>query len=427
MEATHHSSQPSTNTEANPGRLARFPASRKRRLLFATIYLTYLAGLAWLGVSLYLYFMYRVPPTLSGRSLDINQVYYPELIRSGVLQAADEPDKFNVMLIGGSTLEQTGDEWQTELRRKWGPDVRVFNLAKSAHTSRDSLIKFQRLPPDSVDLVVLYDGFNDIRMNCVPEADYRDDYTHCGWYFQLEKHLRVGHMSLGQVLQRDVSSVRRLYELGIVSPELLDEGATVKTKAAFRNNVAGVLDLCAARRIPVILMTFAAFIPEDYTRDAFFAGKLSYGDGGYRMDAESWGRPENIRRTLAAHNAAINSLSEDPAYQGIVRFIDQEQEVPASGVYFSDPCHFTPAGIRRFVENVLRHCPERPRSRPLPNDCFLLPDYRGFSNAIFASNSNIRGPREAVGSSPRGSRPSSVSRCSARSGGQRCSCWATNF
>jgi hypothetical protein len=358
MNAPSPSRRP--NSSAVLANAPRLPTSPLRRLLFTAVYLFYLCVLIWLGIFGYLYFAYMIPPSLVGRGLDINQIYYPEVIHSGALEAAEHPEQYHVVLLGGSTLEQTAEEFQAELARQWGPDIRVHNLAKSAHTSRDSLIKFQRLPDQGIDLVVLYDGFNDIRLNCVPAADYRPDYTHCGWYARLEQHLNAGQITIRQVLQRDAAALSRVYDHGGVAPELLDEGANIKTAAAFRANLAGILEACARRRIPVVLMSFAAFLPENYNREDFLAGKLAYGDGDFHMDAESWGRPENIRRTLAAHNAAIKALADEPQYEGIVRFVDQEHELPASDESFCDPCHLTPAGIRRFVQNVLRHFPERP-------------------------------------------------------------------
>jgi hypothetical protein len=36
-----------------------------------------------------------------------------------------------------------------------------------------------------------------------------------------------------------------------------------------------------------------------------------------------------------------------------VILVDEEKQMPQSGIYFSDPCHFTQEGIAKFVEHAL--------------------------------------------------------------------------
>jgi hypothetical protein len=61
-------------------------------------------------------------------------------------------------------------------------NVRVFNLAKPAHTSRDSLLKYAALGEARFDLVIFYHGINEARTNNAPPEIFREDYAHYSWY-----------------------------------------------------------------------------------------------------------------------------------------------------------------------------------------------------------------------------------------------------
>jgi hypothetical protein len=119
--------------------------------------------------------------------------FYPE-VRDAHVEAAP-PDKadgvFEVLLLGGSVLH--GDfgpiaaDFESDLAARLGRPVRVFNLAHVARTTRDSLLKYRRLANRSFDLVVVYHGINDVRMNNCPRAMFRSDYSHSGWYAAIER------------------------------------------------------------------------------------------------------------------------------------------------------------------------------------------------------------------------------------------------
>ncbi|MDA0832733.1 MAG: SGNH/GDSL hydrolase family protein [Planctomycetota bacterium] len=333
----------------------------RRRVVLIPLFSVYLVLLAYLGFRLFLYLRYDVSPVTHTSTLDGYQLIYPELFKSGVLDILqdDSDTTCDVVLIGGSTLEQTADEIEKQLRYAWGDDVRVYNLAKAAHTSRDTLFKFRKLPERGIDLVVLYDGFNDIRMNCVPTADFKGDYTHCNWYVDMERRLQKRGTGMQELVTRDLKAIGTLIDLGQPSDEWLDEGATVKSTEPFRENIAAILRTCRDRNIPVVLMTFPWYLPSNYTAEKLANGELDYGKGAYRMHAESWGRPENINRTMTAHNEVIHELAAEPEFASTVRFVDQVELLSASGTHFSDPCHFTPAGIERFAKNLAEKV-ERP-------------------------------------------------------------------
>ncbi|MFN0198598.1 MAG: hypothetical protein ACKVT0_17770 [Planctomycetaceae bacterium] len=327
----------------------------RRRGLPVLLFLAYLSGLVYLGFMLFIYIRYNVLITSRSHTINYLQIIYPEFYTTGVLKIPpDDGDQhLNVVLIGGSTLEQTADELSIALKTAWKSDVRIYNLAKAAHTSRDTLFKFRELPVNNIDLIVLYDGFNDIRMNNVTRSDFMIDYTHCEWYLDLEQKLKLKQADLEDIMRHNLNAVGRRIRLDRPETHLIDEGAVIKTEDSFRQNISEILQSCQTRRIPVVLMTFASYLPENYSQERFVNGDLDYGSGDYRMAAESWGRPEAVRNTLAVHNRVLRELARSPEFAGTVRFIDQEELLAANGMHFSDPCHLTSEGIRQFVRNIV--------------------------------------------------------------------------
>ncbi len=128
----------------------------------------------------------RKAPLLARRSLWY--AYYPQLRTTGVENAAASrmQDTYDILILGGSTISQDygpiGNALADGLQKRLGKPVRLFNLAFPAHNSRDSLLKYRGLADQHFDLVVVYDGINDTRMNNAPPGMFRDDYSHCHWY-----------------------------------------------------------------------------------------------------------------------------------------------------------------------------------------------------------------------------------------------------
>ncbi len=325
------------------------PNSWQRKLFLRASYVVYLAALIWAGDKLFWQLLLRGNTAHSETTHDVYRVFYPELWTSGVIadsiSASDQ--SFDVLMLGGSVLEQVADEFEAGLRERMQRPVRVYQLARSAHTSRDSLLKFQKLHDKDFDLVVVYHGINDVRMNCCPAAEFRDDYSHCHWYRSLRLHREEKSLSLPSVLHDQLTN---LISLGEPDSENLKYGGTIKTAVAFRSNIEAIVREATARNASVCLMTFAHFIPDDYSKSKFLRGTLEYQTGEFAIPAETWGYPWNVTATLDAHNAEIRDLVvREPA----VIFIDQQKLIPRNGQHFSDPCHLTAAGCRAFADNML--------------------------------------------------------------------------
>jgi hypothetical protein len=323
---------------------------RSRGLIFWSLYPLYLLVLAGGGVGAYGVIQWGVDSASAAKGGDVWSSFYQELDHSGVRAVSSQPDDrhIDVLLLGGSVLEQVGPDISSRLHARLGEQVRVFNLARSAHTSRDSLLKYRRIRDRAFDLIVIYDGINDVRMNCCADELFRDDYTHCGWYNSIQRRTSNGSMKIAPLALTDL---QRLIDLGRPrTAKQLDLGDVIKTPPAFAKNIQEIVESAAGAGQPVLLMTFAYHLPDGYTRERFEQGELEFGAGDYRFPVELWGKPRNVAKTPDAQNAAIRQIS---AAQSHVIFCDLQTELPRTGTIFSDVCHLTATGCQEFVERLM--------------------------------------------------------------------------
>ncbi len=317
------------------------PSTRRR--WFVLLYPVYLLIVLWLGVQ----FFWTVREQTTGQSqLDVWGYYYSKLpaVREADVRSNDET--VDILLLGGSVLEQVAPFLETAVKKELQRPVRVFSVCTSAHTSRDSYLKFTQLEKQRFDLVIVYHGINDARMNCVRDDLFKDDYTHCAHYNSLKRTVKAGSLTVTGLIR---DRVDQLIPLGEPDPESVDFGKTIKTAKPFRRNLEGIVKAARNRSSRAMLMTFAYWLPEDYSKEKFLDHRLSFGSGRFELPAEVWGKPENVVAAIEAHNEEIRKLAgrED------VLFIDQQRTMPPDGRHFADVCHLTNQGCKKFVQNLL--------------------------------------------------------------------------
>jgi hypothetical protein len=322
--------------------------SRSRKLLFSLIVVFGLVLFLELTTRAYWWAAHDVS---AGR---IPQAFYPEL---GAPEEAPE-DGLDILLLGGSVLEYAGPTLEKALQA-WGPGVRVHNAAREAHSSLDSLYKYEQLAGRHFDAVVFYHAINEVRANNIAPDDYREDYSHYSWYANLRalrRHPERSVLSFPYTLDYLLQSMKHRLgwtaNLPTAGPpaELLNYGGDIKTERAFRENLSQLLALAADRQEPVLLMSFAWFVPDDYSAARFGRRLLDYDPNELGLPIEIWGKPEHVVAGVQAHNRVIHELV--PRYPDAV-FLDQADLMPHEGRFFSDICHFTQLGQARFVENML--------------------------------------------------------------------------
>lgn len=300
---------------------------------------------------------YDVPLSRPDRML---AALYPELWQvewKGRDLADQRPAR--VLLLGASVLHPAWGNVEQALRERLtvrlGRPVVTFDMAAIGHTSRDSLVKYRALAGSRFDLVVVYHGVNDARANNVPPERFQADYSHYAWYASVRalESCRPW-MVLPCTLRFLAVHVRD--RLGLVTyvstdaprPEWIGYGSDIKSAAAFEANLRELVTTAHDRHEPVLLMTFATYVPANYSAEAFAARTLDY--TLHLSPIELWGAPANVREAVARHNAAVRKIAEDdPA----VFFVDQASAMPKGGRYYNDLCHLTAEGSSVFVANML--------------------------------------------------------------------------
>jgi hypothetical protein len=329
------------------------PARPRRRfrhpILIGVVYVLWIGLLCWGGLKFFWWWQFGVGVTEKPGVETVWQCFYPELYRSGAMDAKLGPDDgfYDVLLLGGSVLEQTAPEFERSLRREFGDRFRLFNLARAAHTSRDSFLKQSHLGNRHFDLVVFYHAINDARMNRCPDEVFRDDYTHMRFYRGFQARLAAGRMDLTTFVEGNLAEA---VPTGVNDNASKLYSGRIKTVNAFRNNLEPIVQSAEDRRCPIVLMTFAYHIPANYSDQAFRAKRLDYGPSQVGMEIRLWGTPEGVQAAIDAHNRVIREVAG--RHKNVI-FVDQKGTLPADGRHFIDPCHLTRQGIELFVRHVM--------------------------------------------------------------------------
>ncbi len=309
------------------------------------------------------YFSHHDLPLLSPAS-ELVYRFYPDL--QDALRD-DRQGALRILILGGSTLNRGFCDAELRLQEQlasWlGRDVRIVNLAVAAQGSLDSYYKYWYLRQQHFDLVMLYNGINELRANDVPDELWRDDYSHYAWYDEVNFFFR--HYDLtryGLILpfylqhqwvsldRKIISKDRKVpYNSAGIRPEWMQFGASIKSAAPFRDNVERTLALARQKREPVLLLTFAYSIPAGYSREKFEQGRLGYSREKRGEPVELWGLPAHVEKGIHVHNDVIRAFAgREGTY-----FIDQEALMGSDPADFIDVCHLSPSGSKRFVHYVI--------------------------------------------------------------------------
>ena len=329
-----------------------------------------LLAFSWVGLGLRLVHLSNDPRVLVYPRVadDING------FKDSGFRHAIPPGQFRVLGLGASNLVTSGFQPDFQRRldestffRERGLSVRFVSSGVPAQMSFDSLWKYQYWYRGyDFDLVLYYNGINDARANNYPRDVFRDDYTQFPYYRRfapvfewVDRHPLLSR-SFGVTL--GVSLYHRLavqlepafrreapYNSPLEDPWLV-EGADVKTQAVFQRNTEEVLRVARERGQKVLLLTFAYYLPDDYTNERFLAHQTDYSFSEDSVATEVWGRKENVVAAIEAHNAAIRRVA---ALHPDALFFDMERAIPKDREHFIDICHWTERGREAFARGVL--------------------------------------------------------------------------
>jgi len=246
----------------------------------------------------------------------------------------------NILLLGGSvlyrnakTLQKLGDSHSFDF----------YNAAFIAHTSRDSLYKYQYLAREKLkfDYVIFYHGINDVRLNNIPEKFYKEDYSHYYYYklvnqaFDAKKSATDIFLSstlaynsyhlFCKIYSLTIFRKREFVPYDIPVPELTEYGDQIKTVKSFRSNLNRIINLSKPQKAILIVPYFAfqaTSVDHDMTR--------------------IWGKPQNVVKGIKRHNAVVAQIQDD------LMTIDTD-EISADISNFEDICHLTDQGKHKFA------------------------------------------------------------------------------
>jgi len=344
------------------------PRSPGRRVLRGVIFLLYLVVLLEIGSRAFWVVKYGLPVLPDQQ--DWYGLFYKELGLSKVLETdlKTDAEHFDVLLLGGSVLHnfghflgEDGGAIDAQLRPAAGMPVRTLNLAYHAMTTRDSLTKYRLMDAwdKHFDLIVIYHGINDTRMNNCSGELFRDDYRHMVFYDQIER--MEAQAPLLSVLQfpftaeyavtslMDRASGFYLPSADVLNDSWTSHGTDIKTEKPFRDNLQAILDLARRRGEKVLLVTFPWYIPDDYTCEKYMAGQLDYAEGMIIRPVEAWGTVPGVAKGLTVHNRVIRELA---AANRDVLFVDIERVIPKEGTWYRDVCHLTMWGYRKVLDAI---------------------------------------------------------------------------
>jgi hypothetical protein len=267
-----------------------------------------------------------------------------------------DPHARNVLLLGGSVLQLIPDEaWLRHL-----PGRRVHSVAFKAHTSLDSLYKYEYLLRAGYrfDHVVFYHAINEVRTNNVPKERFAADYTHYGFYRMARRLFRdrssprawlARHSYLGfslELLAEAADADRgKLLPPDLPPREWRAFGAEIKSAAPFRDNLVRIAELARESGSVLLVPRFAYHHPEGYSFDKWQNRGLGYNCDQRGSPTHIWGDPPNVVKGIEAHNRVIDE--ERDRY-----VLVDTSEITGRVEYFCDICHFSARGVEIFVRSV---------------------------------------------------------------------------
>ncbi len=285
--------------------------------------------------------------------LHLNEIYYyyyPELEAT-----RPSPQTKDILLLGGSVLHAAAKRLDETFKSRFGPLVRIHDVSVPAHSSRDSLIKYRFLKNRNFDAVIYYHAINEVRANNIPTKSFRKDYGHYSWYAQVNALESSAHLPflISPFLLRltYLSAAVKFNWIDHIPPhnprkEFLKYGHNILSRESFRDNLKATLDLAQQKKEPLLLLTFAYYLPPNYTLKRFSNFQLDYTKIRRRFATEIWGKPKNVISGIEAHNEVIRSFRDQ------ARFLDMESRIRKNGSNFGDICHFSPEGKQHFADEI---------------------------------------------------------------------------
>ena len=208
--------------------------------------------------------------------------------------------------------------------------------------------------------MVVYHGINEVRADNCPDGVFREDYGHYAWYGFLntlvahdELRWTATPFTLHHAARGLVARLRGTPTIPAEDPrpDWVRRDGPIRTRGPFRRHLEEIVALGEERGTPMLVATFATHVADGYSKEALEHGLLPYGRDGRAFPTELWGDPAYVVRGIEAHNEEIRALAAEHLELG---FVDAAREIPDDPELFTDICHFTGPGSRRFAQLISR-------------------------------------------------------------------------
>jgi len=286
--------------------------------------------------------------------------YYPELEFVERQSQKYGRGDLDILMLGASVLHNPNQDAAVPLQMFLAADpafkgkkIHIYNIAKSAQTTRDSLFKYEYLAPrHHFDLVIVYHAINDTRANNCPPGMFREDYSHYSWYDELNFYHRyrvffragtyIPYFFYIAARRIEAKFSKQVYvPTGEPKPEWVRYGADVKSAESFRRNMEGIAAIAARNRQKLLLVTFASLLPKDYNIEKFRRERTN----SFAAPVELWGAPANVVHGISTHNEITREVA---AGKPGAALLDMARLYPYRKDFFIDICHFSDSGMKVF-------------------------------------------------------------------------------
>lgn len=262
---------------------------------------------------------------------------------TGDVPAAERPEGgLRVLTLGASVLfnRHITRKLDEALERATGRPVETLGGALPSHTSWSSVHKYAYLRRHRFDVVLLYEGINDLLANHVAKEDFRADYRHLNaWY---DRRGPLSSSLIARVLYNDF-----LYRPALTVWNEEDH----PSEAVLRGNLHRLIDAVREDGGHPVPMTFAWLVPDGYDQEKFFQGRAGYHppDRADAYPVELWGGVSWVRRGLVRTNAVVYEVAGEKG----LPVLDMQQRMRGDPDLFVDVCHLSDEGVARFVDEVV--------------------------------------------------------------------------
>jgi lysophospholipase L1-like esterase len=314
---------------------------------------------------------FSAPPGITFYGTKINELGF-----TGKVPAIPKPvGTARILTLGGSAFfnRNVGDRLSNKLDELMLKDTNlnssraeVLGGALQRHTTRASLLKFKALQrygfdqENGFDFVVVYHGINDLWANNVPKKQFRADYA------QLDPWYRHNILLDNSLILRKIynSWIYPLFysaqdDVGYPNKEHENQSNFASEKT-FEKNIQQLIDDVKQSGGTPVLLTFAWYIPPQYTYELFDKGELGYNnpDKYNQTPVEMWGSIAYVNEGIARHNAVTRQL----ALKNHVPLLDMEKFIGDDADKFGDVCHLSDSGTQYMVDMLAAFLIEQMKS-----------------------------------------------------------------